>query len=189
LADRAEGAAAGIAGAHFRHLTQVQEPEPICLLEENFKLSLVNHLGHIEERARQGGNWDPRFNCSLLLADAALVYGDPWPSSSSRRCDFNRSARRSSQPPERHSAAMAQQRSLATGRHRRHPSPPLPDVGAPHGVDASMQPVKLASFQPATDRADAEAGGKQLLAGYDSMLPGRKRSEFPLPPRRPPTCR
>ena len=87
-----------------------------------------------------------------------------------QRCDVHSIDLQIDEAPERRCAPVAEDRPLSAGQHRRDPTSVAPKPRVADGIDATVDPVQAAVFQPTLEAAWPEADGEQLLASHDSVL-------------------
>jgi hypothetical protein len=179
-ANRTKSVASAPSGADALQVSQLDQAEPVCLLEGPLEPVLVDDLGEVEERAGDGRNRDPIEENSILAGDPALANGDASPLPSPRSGDFDAASRHSAEPPERRCTPVAEDRAVATGQDGRHQPSSRRHVAMAEHIDAVVQAVEATRFDAACDRAPPESRIYELLPGENTVLPASEGGQLPF---------
>jgi hypothetical protein len=76
---------------------------------------------------------------------------------------------------------MAEERTVPTGEHRRHPPPALGNASVPDGVDAAVDAMELAAADSVIQAIGGETNVEELATRNDPMLAvGQLRDRPPV---------
>jgi hypothetical protein len=156
---------------------QVEQPQPLGLLERLLEPPLRHDLGEVEQSPRHRRHPNP-----LALGHVARIEApnavDVEPGvrapAPRRHRHVHASARDAQQRPQTRGAAVAQHGFLPAREHRRHRPRPRGQRGVPDRVDAAVERVEAAVAHPHVDRALPEPELQQLRAGDHSVLARRQ---------------
>jgi len=173
-ADWSECVAARAAGTGSFQRTELEQVEAVGLLEDALEDVFINYVGKIEESAGDRRDRDAILDRTVLRVDAAFVKENSCAVAGSTvlRRNIDLRATGACQAPKGGCAAMAEKRSLSTGKYGCQPaSTPARRRGA-DGVDATMKSDKPASAQTPVHGTSGEAELHHLLSLNHAVLAG-----------------
>jgi hypothetical protein len=161
----------------------VEPPQPRGLLVSALEPARVQHLGEVEQRARNRGERNSVPALAVFEINSGAMKGEAGPACEADagvHADVDRPVTDRSDAPQRRGVSMAEQGPAADREHGGHPLAAHREVPVADRVDPAVKGMKTACSDPHPHGARRKAERAELAKRNHAMLPLRELRDLPI---------